>query len=213
MMRAVLFDNDGTLSDSIPTVIQATNQALSARGYARNTDEEIIDGMRFKTSERMLRHIGGDDKELGRILAEDYYAAFLSSISRIKLFDGITDCLNLLRTQGITLGIVSNNASDIVDTVLSQNGIRPYFSIIIGEDNAEETKPGSGGLLQACRLLDIQPGQGIYVGDSLSDSLAAEAAGMPSIGVKWNHHDKVDIDSLGFTYTVDTPENILSIVI
>ncbi len=213
MMRVVLFDNDGTLSDSVPTVIQATNQALSARGYAPNTDEEIIDGMRFKTSERMLRHIGSDDKKLGIILAEDYYAAFFSSISRVKLFDGIADCLNRLRTQEITLGIVSNNASDIVETVLSQNGIRSHFSILIGEDNAEETKPGPGGLLQACRLLDIKPDQCIYVGDSLSDSLAAEAAGMPSIGVEWNHHDNVDISSLSFTYTVETPDKILPLVI
>jgi len=206
--KVILFDNDGTLSDSVPTVIQATNQALAARGYARNTDEEIIDGMRIKTSARMLRHIDSDDEKLGEALAEEYYAAFFSRINRIKLFDGVADCLNLLRAQTLILGIVSNNASDIVDTVLSQNGIRSHFSIIIGEDNAEETKPGPGGLLQACRLLEVQPSQCIYVGDSLSDSLAAGAAGMPSIGVKWNHHDKIDIDSLGFTYTVKTPSEI-----
>lgn len=211
--KVILFDNDGTLSDSVPTVIQATNQALAAKGYAPNTDEEIIDGMRIKTSSRMLKHIDSNDKKIGEALAEDYYSAFFSRINGIKLFNGIADCLNLLRAQTLTLGIVSNNASNIVDTVLTQNGIRSHFSIIIGEDNAEETKPGPGGLLQACRLLGVQPSQCIYIGDSLSDSLAAEAAGMPSIGVKWNHHDKIDIDSLGFTYTVDTPDKILSIVI
>ena len=98
-----------------------------------------------------------------------------------------------------------------MDTVLSQNQIRSFFSLIVGEDNAEETKPGPGGLLQACRLLDVKPVNSLYVGDSLSDSVAAEAAGMPSIGVKWNHHDKVDIDTLGFTFTVNTPDEILSI--
>ncbi len=211
-IKVILFDNDGTLSDSVTTVIEATNTVLEERGYEPGSDEDIIDGMRVKTTLRMLNHIGRDDKKLGTTLADEYYAAFFSIIHRIKLFDGITDCLNLLTERGFVLGIVSNNASDIVETVLTQNQIRLFFSIIIGEDNAEETKPGPGGLQQACRMLKIKPEECMYVGDSLSDSAAAEAAGIPSIGVKWNHHDKADIDTLGFTYTVTTPDEILSIV-
>ena len=209
--RVILFDNDGTLSDSVTTVIEATNMVLAARGYSPSPDEEIIDGMRIKTTLRMLNHVGNSDENLGTSLANDYYAAFFSIIGRIELFEGVAACLKTFIDRSYVLGIVSNNASDIVDTVLSQNQIRSFFSLIVGEDNAEETKPGPGGLLQACRLLDVKPENSLYVGDSLSDSVAAEAAGMPSIGIKWNHHDTVDIDTLGFTFTVDTPDEILSI--
>ncbi len=208
MKKVILFDNDGTLSDSVPTVIEATNAALQSRGYSPISGERIIDGMRISTPQRMLHHIGSDDMELGASLAEDFYREFIMDLGHIKLFEGIREVLGVLIDNEFILGVVSNNLSHVVDTVLTENGVRPLFSLIIGEDNAEETKPGPGGLLQACRRLKVSPDECVYVGDSLSDSLAAEAAGVTSIGIKWNHHDEADIDSLGFTYTVDTPSEI-----
>ncbi|MCK5737065.1 MAG: HAD hydrolase-like protein, partial [Spirochaetaceae bacterium] len=135
MIKAILFDNDGTLSDSVTAVIEATNKVLTTRGFTPCSDEEIIDGMRVKTSERMLMHARAErnDENLGTALANDYYTAFFSIIGIVKLFDGITGCLESLLAQGFIMGIVSNNATDIVETVLTQNRIRSYFSIIIGE--------------------------------------------------------------------------------
>ena len=53
-IKAILFDNDGTLSNSVPIIVQATNNALRSAGYDTVPDEEIIDGMRIKTIERMM---------------------------------------------------------------------------------------------------------------------------------------------------------------
>jgi len=61
MKKVILFDNDGTLSDSVPTVIEATNAALQSRGYSPISGERIIDGMRISTPQRMLHHIGSDN--------------------------------------------------------------------------------------------------------------------------------------------------------
>ena len=107
------------------------------------------------------------------------------------------------------MGIVSNNISFVVDRVLRGNNIRHYFSVLIGEDNAEQTKPGPGGLLQACRIMGVDPDTCVYVGDSLSDCDSAAAAGMKSIGVTWNEHDPVDVRTLGFTTTIDSMDELL----
>jgi HAD superfamily hydrolase (TIGR01662 family) len=212
-IKAVLFDNDGTLSNSVPIIIQATNNALCSAGYDDCPDEEIIDGMRIKTVERMMSHIKTDDVQIGKDLAAGFYSQMDLLIDDIKLFPGISGGLKTLEKKGYPMGLVSNNACFIIERVLANNGIRNFFSFIIGEDNAEETKPGPGGLLQACRLLDIDPGLCVYVGDSLSDSESAEAAGMKSIGVTWNTHDPVDVRTLEFTATIDNIDQLLPTVL
>ncbi len=210
--KVVLFDNDGTISDSVSAVVEATNQALSERGFPACPKEQIIAGMRISTVRRMMDHVNTGDVDLAKALAEDFYTVFRTRLSRITIFDGVADSIEALHHSGYVLGMVSNNMLFVLETVTEQYGIRPLFSLLIGEDNAEETKPAPGGLLQACRLLGVKPDQALYIGDSLSDALAARHAGMASIGVKWNHHDSADIDSLGFSHTVESPRELPPLV-
>ena len=208
MKRVILFDHDGTLSDSIPAVITATNLALEEAGFPGKTDDEIVDGMRLETILRMMSHANTKDRILGEKLAALFYLHLDSYIDKILLFPGIKKCISKLHSDGYTLGIISNNMSDVVSRVITQTGISSCFTVIIGEDNAKEIKPAPGGLLQASRILGADPSKCIYVGDSLSDSLSASSAGMQSVGVGWNTHDKVEIESLGFTYTIKTPDQL-----
>lgn len=208
MSKVILFDNDGTLSDSVPAVVAATNLALKQMGFEERTIVEIVDGMRLETLLRMMFHARIEDTELGGELASLFYNHLENFIGEIVLFPGIEDTITRLHREGHTLGIISNNRKDVVSRVVENAGISSCFTIIIGEDNADETKPAPGGLIQACRMLNVEPSECIYVGDSLSDSLAATAAGMQSVGVHWNSHDNVDINTLGFSFTVEKPEEL-----
>lgn len=212
MKRVLLFDHDGTLSNSIPAVISATNLALKEHNLPVRTNDEIVDGMRLETVLRMMSHANTEDRLIGEKLAALFYLHLDSYIDKILLFPGIKKCIKKLHSDGYTLGIISNNMKDVVSRVITQTGLSSCFSLIIGEDNADETKPAPGGLLQASRNLGVEPSLCLYVGDSLSDSLAASSAGMQSVGVGWNHHDKVEIDSLGFSFTIQTPDQLSLLV-
>lgn len=212
-IKAVLFDNDGTLSNSVPIIIQATNNALRIAGYGNAPDEEIIDGMRIKTVMRMMNHLKTDDVRLGELLADGFYTQMDLLIDDIPPFPGVQDGLQELKDKGYPMGLVSNNMCFVLERVLTRNNMRDYFSIIVGEDNAEETKPGPGGLLQACRAMKMAPEDCVYVGDSLSDSASAAAAGMKSIGVTWNTYDSVDVRTLGFSETINNARELLPTIL
>ena len=208
MIRLTLFDNDGTLSDSIPTCRQATNKALAGAELNPVSMTDIAKGMRLETVLRMMEHAGTDDRRLGEELAVSFYDHWEAISDETQIFPGIPDLLDVLADSGMLLGIVSNNRSDAVTRVMNSGGIMKYFPLIIGEDNADEPKPAPGGLLQACRTLGVSPVETVYIGDGPSDPLAARAAGITSIGVRWNTHDVADITAMGFDHLIARPEEL-----
>lgn len=212
-IQTIIFDNDGTLSNSIPVIIRATNIALASAGFVSSPDEEIIDGMQIGTVLRMKNHIKSNDDEMADYLTSEFYRQMDLLIGEIPAFPGVSDCLKDLEEKSYPMGLVSNNRCSVIERVLTGNKIRNYFSIIIGEDNAVETKPGPGGLLQACREMDAAPECCVYVGDSETDARSSAAAGMKSIGVTWNTHDAVDVRTLGFTATIDNINQLLPTVL
>jgi phosphoglycolate phosphatase len=208
----ILFDNDGTLTDSIPAVARATNAALQSHGFPEVSIEEIADGMRYETVRRMARHSHIADDVLALILSRDFYQHLEKSVASVRLFNGVKSTLIKLHEAGVQMGIVSNNRQLVIERVLEANGIADYFMFVIGEDTADEPKPAPGGIIQACRFFNVDPEACIMVGDSLSDSLAASAAGITSVGVSWNHHSPTPIESMGFSRIIDHPEELLSLV-
>ena len=212
MKQAILFDNDGTLSDSVPICQEATNQVLTDLGFSPVTLIQISAGMRLETPLRMMEHAGIDDIALGRIMSDEYYLHAQPLAEKTKIFPGIAEMLEQLVDAGFKLGIVSNNRTSFISRVLEANGITCLFSVVIGDDNAEEIKPLPGGLLQACRILEVKPEDAVYVGDGPSDVKAAAAASIRSIGACWDSFAREKIRHMGFDRLVETPADVFSSV-
>lgn len=212
MIKLLLFDNDGTLSDSVPRCQQATNYALAEAGFPGVSTAETAEGMRLETVLRMMSHAGSDDRDLGRQLAASYHRHSSPLVDETLLFPGISEMLESLSVSGYAMGIVSNNLSNTVERVLRANNVISHFPVIIGEDNADETKPRPEGLLQACRLCGYGAEVSVYVGDGPSDALAARAAGVISVGVRWNTHDPIDVSAMGFDYLIDSPGELKTLL-
>lgn len=212
MIKLVLLDNDGTLSDSVPRCQQATNYALAEAGFPGVSTAETAEGMRLETVLRMMSHAGSEDTDLGRRLGASYHRYSSPLVDETLLFPGIQEMLQSLSAAGYAMGIVSNNLSNTVERVLRANNVISHFPVIVGEDNAEETKPRPEGLLQACRLCGFSVEETVYVGDGPSDALAARAAGIISVGVTWNTHDPADVGAMGFDYLIDSPGELKSLL-
>jgi phosphoglycolate phosphatase len=160
----------------------------------------------------MARHARISDDGLAQAMSRDYYKHLEDSVESVRLFDGVKSALIKLHEEGIRIGIVSNNRQIVVERIMEANGAGGFFSFVIGEDTADEPKPAPGGLLQACRLVGVAPEACLMVGDSMSDSLAARAAKMKSVGVSWNHHDTNPVESMGFSMTIDRPEQLVELI-
>jgi beta-phosphoglucomutase-like phosphatase (HAD superfamily) len=103
---------------------------------------------------------------------------------------------------------VNSIVGDINDTSLYDK-----FLSIHGADTVPAPKPEPDGLYQICKELNVSPANAVYIGDSPTDALAADAAGMPSIGVTWGSHSEESVRNSRFTYvatTVDELEALLN---
>lgn len=113
---------------------------------------------------------------------------------------------------GVRIGALSNACGRYVEAVLEANKLSADFGIALGADQVRAAKPQPDGLLSCCEHLGVSPSYAVYVGDSPTDGQAAAAAGMPSIGVTWGSHPAENVRK-AFTYTVDTVDDLQSVLI
>jgi 2-phosphoglycolate phosphatase len=210
-VRAVLFDHDGTLVDSLPVVVEATNAVLAAHGRPALAPAAVVAGMILPTGPRMAA-AGGFPADRERPLAEAYYAAAIRLVDRARAYDGCADLLDALAGRGLALGVVSNNESRFVHVAMHATGLDRRIALRLGEADIPAPKPHPGGLLVAAERLGVAPAACVYVGDSPVDAQAAAGAGMRAIGVTWGTHRRDELASHGFAALIDRPADLLGML-
>ena len=211
-VEAILYDVDGTLSDSFMLGFKATDEVLKAEGYPSISEETYHGGTIYTTPRRFAWHATGnpdDNSGIGEKLGglfDDYYVN-LVSLDTAPLYVGIDQMLRSFATQ-VKQGALSNACGAYVRAVCKVNEVRDLFGVMKGADEVPEAKPGGGGLLMCSEILDVEPSNCIYVGDSPTDGHAATAAGYYcSIGVTWGSHPPERVRP-AFTHTVSSVDEL-----
>jgi phosphoglycolate phosphatase len=196
-VRAVGFDLDGTLIDSLPDLAAAINAMLLKLGYAVLTQAKIRtlvgDGAE-PLVERALdagRAPGARAGALGDALAmfKDIYSAHLFRDSR--LYPGVVPTLEALRDAGLALFCVTNKDAALAGALMREAGLEPYMAFTIGTRTKQERKPSPDMLLRAAAQLGLAPGQMLYVGDSVIDMQASRAAGCAAVAVGYGYDERI----------------------
>ena len=218
--RGLLFDVDGTLSDSFLLGFESTQKVLTTNGYRLIDEHEYHQGTRYTTPARLAWHATGKPDgdsavgiELGRQFDEMYVQ--LVSTETAPLYDGIFPMLGNFNARfgpDLKLGALSNACGAYVEAVLKVSNLMQDFDVALGADQVPKPKPMPDGLLQCCSVLDLDPKACIYIGDSPSDGAAAAAAGMPSIGVTWGSHPEDNVRK-AFTQTATTVKELEEMVL
>mmetsp|Transcript_7278 Transcript_7278/g.15927 ORF Transcript_7278/g.15927 Transcript_7278/m.15927 type:complete len:258 (+) Transcript_7278:144-917(+) len=202
--RAVLWDVDGTLSDSYLLGFSSTQSVLSSTQKAPITEAEYHLGTKYTTPRRLSWHVTGDpDHEVGEELGRQFDSLYVQLVSPITaaLYPGTADLLlTLSQYPGLQQGALSNACGAYVRAVLTVNKIDDMFGVQLGADEVAEAKPRPQGLLRCCEVLNVKPQSCVYIGDSPTDGMAAAAAGMRSIGVTWGSHP-IHTITPAFTHT------------
>jgi phosphoglycolate phosphatase len=199
--KAVLIDLDGTLVDSVPDLANAIDQmmlqlAMPVRGIDAVT-EWIGNGAGRLVKRALVNSMEGEPSEAlfqkALPLFEVAYAA--NNGKHSYLYDGVEVGLNYLQQQGYRLGCVTNKPIAFTLPLLEAMGIADFFDVTIGGDQVERIKPDPQPLLMAAEKLRVDPKQAVMLGDSVSDVMAARAAGMPIICVSYGYNHGQDIRS------------------
>jgi 2-phosphoglycolate phosphatase len=182
VVRAVLFDLDGTLLDTAPDMVAALNTLLHAEGRAALPYDEVRPFVSHGSA-RLVR-LGFPDVGPGTLtdLQQRYLDIYGSALSvHTRLFPGMDQVLAELATSGIPCGIVTNKPAALTNPLLEQLGLSSRFACVVSGDTVSERKPHPMPMLHAARLVGVAPLDCVYVGDAERDIQAAHAASMKAL--------------------------------
>lgn len=213
MTKAIVFDLDGTLLDTLTDLAASTNYALRSCGMPEHSIDDV---RRFVgNGVRMLMTRAVPDGESNPRF-DEAFSVFRQHYMQHCLdttcpYPGIMDALARLKEKGIMLAIVSNKMQAATEE-LRQHFFSQYIDVAIGESAAIRKKPAPDTVNEALRLLGISHDEAIYVGDSDVDIDTARAAMMPCASVLWGFRDRQFLLNHGATRLLSSPEELLSLV-
>lgn len=188
MIRAVLFDLDGTLLDTAPDLIRAANRLRAVHGLPAVPAAQVRPFV-SKGGRAMIKAAFPDwDEARCAPMLQPFLDLYREQIVvDSALFAGFDETLTALEQRGLALAIVTNKPAWLTLPVLVETGLANRFAVVISGDTLPEKKPHPAPVLEACRLLDIDPARAVMVGDDERDIAAARAAGARSIAVRFGY--------------------------
>ena len=209
-IRAVIFDLDGTITDTIPLTIH------SLREVTRELTGKILD------DNEILKEFGPIDTEIIRNLVDNenkdksvelYVNHFTENFDEfIKPIDKIEELLKSIRTAGLKTGLFTGRGLRMTNVILKKLDLYKYFDEVITGDMTSKPKPDPEGILKILEKFDVKSNEGIYVGDFDVDILASRAAGTISILALWSSMASKKLIDLKPDYFFESPDEFISLL-
>lgn len=213
MPKAVLFDLDGTLVDSVPDLARAVDQMLEALGRSAAGVDSVRQWVgngadmlvKRALSGDMAGLLDGDDAELFPVARDLFFGAYAQANGRnSQIYAGVQVALDRYREAGMPMAVVTNKPAAFTDQLLTQLGLAGYFSVVVAGDTLAEKKPSPAPLLYACEKLGSEPASSLMVGDSSVDVAAARAAGCAVVCVSYGYNKGAPIAEAGADRVIDS---------
>lgn len=194
-IRAVLFDLDGTLIDSLPDIANALNAALDEVGLSRASLPDVRrwigDGL-VMLCHRAIEH------QHASLPLDDFVSRVRAAYSRAPAvettcFLNIMKMLDLVRASGRRIAVVTNKPHELSDRILIALGLNRRVDALRGYRIDEDRKPSPKMAIELANELGVPAGECIIVGDSPVDIETARRAGMWAAGVTWGYRDIEEI--------------------
>jgi phosphoglycolate phosphatase len=212
-VRAVIFDMDGTVLNTIEDLTIATNHALLKNGLPEVTVEEeyyFVGNGLYTTAKRSCGE--GVSDEVVQKVYEDLLTFYRAhSEDHTAPYEGVVDVIRKLRKQGIKTAVVSNKADIAVQNLVTKF-FADCFDGAMGETEGFALKPDKAMVEEMLKRLDISKEEAVYVGDSNVDLKTAENSGLPCIAVSWGFRGRAKLEEYGAKTIIDQPEELLRIV-
>ncbi|MBQ8931293.1 MAG: HAD family hydrolase [Ruminiclostridium sp.] len=211
--KAVIFDLDGTLLNTLSDLADSANHVLSELSLPTHDYESYKYFVGNGIPKLIERCLPADRQELhskALSMFSEYYA--LHSKDKTAPYDDIKELLYSLSEKGLKLGVITNKAHDIAVKVVEEYFGRDIFGCIRGLDDSIKAKPDPSGALSVMKCLGVTPSDVLYIGDSGVDMQTAKNAGFTPLGVLWGFRKKDELIENGAEYIARKPLDILKFI-
>ncbi|RAU20402.1 phosphoglycolate phosphatase [Paramagnetospirillum kuznetsovii] len=191
ILRAVLFDLDGTLIHSLPDLVAAVNRMLAAEGRPALESEAIKamvgDGADALVSRAFAASGGLPGPEVGPYLDRFMADYEPRSAETTRPWPGVVETLEELRRRGLALAVCTNKPRAATHEVLGALGLAEYFHVVVASDDAPAIKPDPAHVRVILERLGVSADAAVMVGDSINDILSARRAGVRSVALSFGY--------------------------
>lgn len=212
-IKAVIWDLDGTLLNTLDDLAASVNAALSMNGMPLRSTEEVRAFVGNGIRNLMMRAVpDGEANPAFDKALEDFTRHYgAHSRDRTRPYDGILEMLDKLSAAGVKHAIVSNKI-DFAVKELSCAYFGERMCAAIGDDPSRARKPAPDSVFAAMREMGVTAQETVYVGDSDVDVLTARNAGVPCVAVLWGFRDEACLRAAGAGRLARTPDELREII-
>jgi pyrophosphatase PpaX len=181
---AVLFDLDGTLIDSIELILRSMRHAFAARGATVPSDAEWLAGVGTPLP-AMFAQFAERESQVADLISSYREFQLEHHDLLVHAYDAVEETLTLLRDKGYPLGVVTSKSDWLARRGLEHVGVAHLFDTIVGCDSCTRHKPHPEPVLIALDRLGCAASRAVFVGDSVHDIEAGNAAGVVTVAALW----------------------------
>jgi len=215
MLRAVLFDMDGTLLDTAPDFIAVCQAMLAAHGRAPIDDQRIQDVVSGGARAMVAATFDMDPEAPGfEALRQEFLDRYQEHCAVLtRPYDGMPELLESIERSRLIWGVVTNKPVRFAAPIMEQLGLAERSKVLVCPDHVKNSKPDPEMLLLACSQLKVDPSEVLFIGDDLRDIESGRAAGTKTAAVRYGYiHPDDNPAHWGADVIVDHPRDLLAVL-
>ncbi len=216
MKKAVIFDLDGTLTNTLKSLWKSTNMALATAGlppheidsykyFAGNGAKELIRKSLIADGDTELVHFDSVMEAYNRIFEE--YCMY-----EVKPYDGIRELLKALKEKGLHLAVNSNKPQPRTVDVVEEIFGKDMFDLLVGQCEERRRKPAPDGVNYILEQLDLDKADVLYIGDTCTDMQTGKSAGVFTVGALWGFRDRQELVENHADAIIEKPLELLQYI-
>lgn len=216
MIKACIFDLDGTLTDTLESLAYSVQLTLEEMGLQKITKEQcksfVGNGAR-RLMELSLQAAGADPCERLEEGMRIYGRIFDANCTyHVTPYEGIPEMLKALKDKGIQLAVLSNKPDRQTVKVVKAIFGEELFDYAQGQKEGIRRKPEPDGVWYLMEQMHVSKEECLYIGDSEVDAATGRNAGLKTIGVLWGFRDRKTLETAGVDDLIDRPDELLQFV-
>jgi phosphoglycolate phosphatase len=211
MIKAIIFDLDGTLLDTLTDIKESVNTVLARHGFPTHELDAykyfIGNGIEVLTRKALPADVS--DADFKKYFAEVNEEYSRRQTLKTRPYEGIPEMLAEMQKRGLALTILSNKPHEFAVPTVQHFFPDTKFEVVFGSRPGVERKPAPDAVFEILDILELSRTEVLYVGDTATDMLTAKAAGLRAVGVSWGFRTVDELQKAGADHIIDRPEELL----